>query len=426
MKEKNQPIKDIAGAKIISASQHNISEKQINKNVLKILRYLNDAGFEAYLVGGGVRDLLLKRHPKDFDVATNALPHQIKKLFYNCRLIGRRFRLAHIHFGRDIIEVATLRASHEGAQHHEAHSHEGMVIRDNVYGSIDQDAKRRDFTVNALYYSIKDCSLIDFFHGFTDLQHKKLDVIGDPETRYREDPVRMLRAARIAGKLDLTVTTRTKEPILKLNDLLQKIPPARLFDETIKLFHTGASSKIFPLLSQYGLFAQLFPLTSKSIKKQPSVKTFINALLRDTDTRIHQSKPVAPAFLFAALLWFPLLEIWETKQNEYVTQRESFEKSTSLVISKQKQHTAISQNVSKTIREIWYLQHRLERRRPKFIESLFVHPHFRAAYDLLILRAKTNKSLKEHAGWWTQYQSASKAKQRKMIADMNLKKKKRG
>ncbi len=237
---------------------------------------MKEHGFQAYIVGGGIRDLLLKRKPKDFDIATDARPQALKKLFRNCRLIGRRFRLAHIFFGREIIEVATFRAGHETGEPHEARTRDGLIVRDNVYGTIDQDAWRRDFTINAIYYDVEEGALLDFVDGYRDLKHRILHVIGDPNVRYCEDPVRMLRAARFAGKLGFELEQETETAIFKSNHLLQNISSSRLYDEVVKVFHSGESIKIFPFLERYGLFDQLFPLTAQYFKENENKYIFRN------------------------------------------------------------------------------------------------------------------------------------------------------
>ena len=390
-----------------------------------MIQRLNDAGFEAYLVGGGIRDLLLDRHPKDFDIATNALPNQIKKLFDNCRLIGRRFRLAHIFFGREIIEVATFRAGHEGAQAHEARTrNDGMVVRDNVYGTIEQDALRRDFTINALYYNLKDAALLDFTNGFKDLQNKKLHIIGDPKTRYQEDPVRMLRAARIAGKLCLSISRDTAEQITKMNHLLSNISPARLYDETIKLFHCGFANHTLPLLEKYELLKYLLPLTDNCLKKRHRfAKKLITHLLQNTDERIHQKKPITPAFLFAVALWYPLVETWtELRKEKDLTNLQAFEIAAKEILRKQNKYTTIPKYIIAITNQIWELQHHLEQRHPKQIFRIAGYKRFRAAYDLLLLRAEAGEKLKPAADWWTEFQTKTEKQQQKMIADIDTKK----
>ncbi|MGD9108965.1 MAG: polynucleotide adenylyltransferase PcnB [Gammaproteobacteria bacterium] len=399
--------------KTISRSKHKISEEQISQNALKVLRVLHNAGFDAYLVGGCVRDLLLGRMPKDFDIVTDALPNQIKKLFRNCRLIGRRFRLAHVYFGREIIEVATFRAG----DIHTAHkTKDGLVMRDNVYGTIDQDVDRRDFTVNALFYDVFSHKILDFVNGFEDLCAKKLDIIGRPSLRYREDPVRILRAVRIAGKLGFTLTSRTAQPIKRLNRLLKNIVPARIFDEVVKTFHCGAAQAIYPLLIRFDLLEKILPLTAHNIKlPRAKVDAFIKKLLRDTDMRIQQNKVVAPAFLFAALLWYALMPVWEKLVKQDVPNSVAFDKAISEVLRVQRQHLAIPHRISLVMREIWRLQRKLELLNPRSIWYVFEHRRFRAAYDLLLLRSKVEKKLRGMVDWWEQFQVASREKRDEMV-----------
>ena len=302
---------------IIPRAAHPISRAAISPGALKVLYRLRSAGFRACLVGGGVRDLLLGREPKDFDVATDALPEQVYKLFRNCRLIGRRFRLAHIHFGEEIVEVATFRATQdlaedlpETARTGRRVSDEGRLLQDNVYGGIEEDALRRDFTINALYYDITNFAVLDYASGMADLQAGLIRLIGDPEQRYREDPVRMLRAVRFAAKLGFRLHPDTEAPLFKLGRLLEDIPPARLFDEVLKLFLGGCAVQTFELLRHYRLFGHLFPATERCLggQQQHFPKTLLVRALVNTDARLAENKSVTPAFLFAALLWEPLQE----------------------------------------------------------------------------------------------------------------------
>lgn len=410
--KQNKYHKDIA--EIIPRAEHGIVEKNISKNAMHVLRHLHNVGFDAYLVGGCVRDLLLNRHPKDYDIVTNAHPNQIKKLFRNCRLIGRRFRLAHIYFGREILEVATFRAGHEGALQHEARTKDGMVVRDNVYGTIDQDAGRRDFTINALFYNVADHTVLDFFEGFRDLQRGKLDIIGEPKLRYQEDPVRMLRAVRIAGKLGFTLTPRTRKPMRELSHLLRKVPPARLFDETVKTFHSGAAQKIYPLLIKNNLLPQLFPFAEAA--------SIVKHLLRNTDARIRQHKFVAPGFLFAGLLWDSLMQFWQAEEDGEIPRSVAFDNAVRKVLREQSKYIAIPRRVATIMREIWRLQRHLEPIRSRLVNKVFEHPRFRAGYDLLLLRAKVDKELKAAAGWWTQFQEVSQAKREEMIFALDFQK----
>ena len=289
---------------IITRDQHVISRAQISDKALSVLYRLKNAGYGAYLVGGGVRDLSLGREPKDFDVATDATPDEVKALFRNCRLIGRRFRLAHVHWGPEIIEVATFRAmtpdADSGDKDHVVE--DGLVLRDNVYGTIEEDALRRDFTINALYYNIADFSVVDYAGGMADLQAGRLRLIGDPAVRYREDPVRMLRAVRFAAKLGFTIDSATAAPIPRMADLLDDIPPARLFDEVLKLFMAGQGVETFEALRHHGLFRYLFPASDTALDDDDhgQLITFVARALESTDARVNNDRPVTPAFLFAA------------------------------------------------------------------------------------------------------------------------------
>ncbi len=395
---------------VLSRDQHSISRSQISDNALKVLYRLNKAGYDAFLVGGGVRDLLLGRRPKDFDIATNATPEQIKKLFSNCRLIGRRFRLAHVVFGRDVIEVATFRGHHHKvntSKHMSSRSEEGMLLRDNVYGTIEEDAERRDFTVNALYYSIRDFSLHDFHGGLEDLKAGVLELIGDPETRYREDPVRMLRAIRFAAKLDLRLSDRTAAPIRELAPLLADIPAARLFEETLKLFLAGDALKTYQLLREYHLFAPLFPQVNDLLTPAGNspFERFLELALRNTDKRVHDDLPVTPAFFYATLLW----GVVEKRSRDLATQtslppQDVLSLAMNEAIDTQVRSIAVPRRYTTDVRDIWVLQDRLPRRAGKRAERLYAHPKFRAAFDFLELRSQVDHRLQELVGWWKDYQ----------------------
>ncbi len=404
----------------LAREEHNVSRKKISPSALKVLYRLTEAGYDAYLVGGGVRDILLELSPKDFDIATNATPEEIKKLFRNCRLIGRRFRLAHILFGREIIEVATFRAAHKSSSNNHT-SKQGLLIRDNVYGSLEEDAFRRDFTVNALYYSVKNFSVIDHVGGLSDLQKKQLRLIGDPDERYREDPVRMLRAIRLSVKLNLSIEANTAKPIAELASLLEHVPPARLWDESNKLFLAGHAFDTWHTLNQYAVIQHLLPETYKSFN-DPNNKqfiAFINQALKNTDQRIHANKSVTPAFLFSIFLWLPMKNLAQTFIAKGVSHYEANQKAASKVFNRQNQHIAIPKRFSITIREIWELQFRLTNRRKRNVESLMQHNRFRAAYDFLCLSAGDDPKLSELAQWWTLYQESNSNQQLKMINDVS-------
>ena len=374
-----------------------------------MLYRLKSAGCEAHLVGGGVRDLLLGREPKDFDVATDASPEQVKAVFRNCRLIGRRFRLAHVQFGREIIEVATFRAGQDAEVPEQHQTDEGMLLRDNVYGNIEQDALRRDFTVNALYYNIADFSIIDYASGVADLQAGVLRLLGDPKTRYREDPVRMLRAVRFAAKLGFRIDRDTEQPIRDLATLLRDIPPARLFEETLKLFLSGTAVGCFEKLRQYGLFAQLFPDTEVCLSRleHEFPLTLVLKGLENTDNRVREEKPVTPAYLFAVLLWEPVRQGAEALQGHGISPYQALQQSAAEVVSRQLAYVSLPRRFSTPMQEIWVMQSRFGQTNGKRPQRLLAHPRFRAAYDFLLLRASAGEADSELAAWWTEFQQGN-------------------
>lgn len=390
-----------------------------------MLSRLRRAGYDAYLVGGCVRDLLIGKIPKDFDVSTNAHPEQVQEVFRNCRLIGRRFRLAHIHFGREVIEVATFRAPHH--QQGESLQHEdGRILRDNVYGTEEEDAWRRDFTVNALYYDISDFSVRDHVGAMPDIESRTLRMIGEPSERYKEDPVRMLRAIRFSAKLDFTIDPETQSPIKDLGAMLKDIPSSRLFDELLKLFHGAAAVKTFYLLRENDLLRYLFPLTDDYLNDNAnsSAEELINASLANTDARISEGKSVTPAFLFAAMLWGPLLKELDRKSYK-VPQYQAIHIAADQLLVAQLQYTSIPRRFSVMMREIWQLQSRFEVRWGKRPWRLLEHPRFRAAYDFLVLRANAEEVPMELATWWTDFQECSESEQKKMLKKSDAPKKRR-
>ncbi len=380
---------------------------------------LKNAGFQGLLVGGGVRDLLLGREPKDFDVATDATPEQIHELFRNCRLIGRRFRLAHIRFGREIIETATFRGSGDGGESDD-HSlnDEGRVLRDNVYGTLEEDAWRRDFTINALYYNIADFSVIDYTNGMDDLRNGIIRLIGEPEQRYREDPVRMIRAVRFAAKLGFRIHEQADEALFELGHLLKQVAPARLFDEVMKLLMSGIGLQTFELLRHYDLFRYLFPMTDEALSHEehdfPHI--LIARALSNTDARIADDKPVTPAFLYAALLWDPVrLRTEKIIKEEQLHVAPAMQRAVASVISEQAECTSIPRRFSLPMREIWGLQSRFRHRYGRRAKSLLAHPRFRAAYDFLLLRAEAGEEEQELADWWTHIQEVDDSERDKML-----------
>ncbi|WP_172838898.1 polynucleotide adenylyltransferase PcnB [Solemya velesiana gill symbiont] len=406
----------IATPVIIPRPDHTISRANISENAVKVLYRLKNAGYEAYLVGGGVRDLLLGREPKDFDIATNAHPEEVKKVFRNCRLIGRRFRLAHVHFGREIIEVATFRSMQEPGEEGDRETENGMLLRDNVYGTIEEDALRRDFTVNALYYNIEDFSVVDYTGGMADLEQGVLRLLGDPETRYREDPVRMLRAARFAAKLGFRINEACEAPIFELSDLLQSVPAARLFDEVLKLFMGGVALESFEKLRHYNLFGQLFPETEEALahEEHEFPITFVTRGMQNTDTRVHEGKPVTPAFLFAVLLWEPVRQLADEFRLGGESPLQAMQQAGSEIVFRQAQRISLPKRFSIPMREIWNLQHRFEFRTGKRPHRLLAHPRFRAAYDFLLLRAESGEADQELADWWTRFQELEGDERNKM------------
>ncbi len=404
--------------RIIPRDQHCISRSNISENCLKVLYRLNKAGYEAYLVGGGVRDLLLGREPKDFDIATNATPEEVRSLFRNCRLVGRRFLLAHILFGRDVIEVATFRGQlgDDDDGDHEVEEG-GRILRDNVYGTLEEDAWRRDFSINALYYNINDFSVVDYTGGVADLEKGELRLIGDAAQRYREDPVRMLRAVRFAAKIGFRIHPESEQTIYELGHLLEDIPAARLFDEVLKLLMGGHAVQTYELLRHYDLFQYLFPLTETALEREEQhfPLTMLVRALENTDARVAEGKPVTPAFLYAALLWEPvrqrMAQMVRAGESEHIAMREAAE----VVVQQQVRTTSLPRRFSTPMQEIWAMQLRLPSRAGRRAHRLMEHQRFRAAYDFLLLRAEAGEVEQELADWWTQFQEADEGLRRNMI-----------
>ena len=385
-----------------------------------MLYRLKNAGFEGYLVGGGVRDLLLGREPKDFDVVTDARPEQVKKLFRNCRLIGRRFRLAHVRFGHEVIEVATFRARADAAAEGERVTVNGRILRDNIYGTLEEDVWRRDFSINSLYYSIRDFSVADFTGGMADLRAGTLRLVGDPQVRYREDPVRIVRAIRFAGTLGFRIHPDTEAPISRLGSLLEEVPPARLYEEVMKLFHGGFGLRTFELLQHYDVFGRLFPQVQASLVQAeggPSRMLVVKAL-ENTDSRIAEGKPVTPGFLFAALLWGPMEQLAGQLREQGLMESVASHVAASKVIAEQTARTALPRRVTSLIREIWALQPRLLPIKRKRVLELMAHPRFRAAYDFLLLRNEAGEEVGDTARWWTEFQVADEAGRQRLLEQL--------
>jgi len=420
----NEPV-------IIPRAQHSISRSQISDNALKVLHRLKDAGYASLLVGGCVRDLMLGREPKDFDVVTDARPEQIRKLFHNARVIGRRFRLVHVRFGREIIEVATFRAiprdiSEESLPKEDEDDEDGENVSatetggQNIFGNQEEDAVRRDFTVNALYYDIRDFSVLDYVGGAADLEAGILRMIGDPEARYREDPVRMLRAVRFAAKLGFKIEERTAAPIRELASLLASVPAARMFEEVLKLFHGGYALETYEQLRHYGLFEFLFPLTEKSLEREEEgfPVTLVPRALANTDARVNEDKPVTPAFLFAAMLWEPVRQQTAESVARGMNRHDAAYRAAEQALREQMRHVSIPKRFSVPMREIWSMQDRFERRAGMQAFRLLENKRFRAAYDFLLLRAETGETDRVLADWWTRFQEAGDNERRAMVAEI--------
>jgi len=388
----------------IAESRHGIALKELCPHATEVVRDLQNAGFEAYIVGGGVRDLLMGKAPKDFDVATNATPEEVHQIFPRCRLIGRRFRLAHVRKSGTLVEVATFRG--QGIEAGDREELNGRILRDNVWGSVEEDALRRDFTINAMFLDPVSGIIRDYVGGYQDLADKRLRLIGEPELRYREDPVRLLRAARFVAKLGVEPDAGTEEPLRSFAPLLSSVPPARLFEEVCKLFLTGHGLRSLDALQRFGLSSSLFPaLPRGSGVGQVKTGTLLRKALENTDARIREGKSVTPGFLFAAFLWQPVAERSLALMADGVAINDAQTMAADEVFYAQSRSTAIPRRFSTVSRQIWSLQPRLGRITGKRWKRLLAEPRFRAAYDFLLLRAADDASLREVAAFWTRIQS---------------------
>ncbi len=403
--ELNQHQTSKSAALTISHKTHKIDRTLLSSGAHKTIDGLQKAGFEAYIVGGAVRDLLLKRIPKDFDVATNATPEEVNRVFRRSRIIGRRFRLVHVLFGDETIEVSTFRGSHLETDGDSKVADSGRIIRDNVFGSILDDSVRRDFTANALYYDPSSQEVLDFHKGYADIQAGVLRMIGKPETRYAEDPVRMLRAVRLSAKLGLKIEAGTQAPIAKMADLLQDVPPSRLFDEMLKLFLSGHAIESVSALREQHLHHGLLPMLDV-VLEQPMGERFVMLALQNTDDRILSGKTANPSFLFATLLWHEMLAAWETFQAEGHHAIPALHMAMTEVIAIQAEKLAIHNRYTATMKEIWGLQPRFEQRAGKRPFGLLTHPRYRAGYDFLLLRCESGELPMEIGEWWTAFANA--------------------
>jgi poly(A) polymerase len=397
--------------RVYAPSQHPVRAAQLSPAARNVIRSLQGAGFKAFVVGGAVRDLLLGIDPKDFDVATDATPEQVKPLFRRAFVIGRRFRLVHVHQGNEVVEVSTFRAAQTGEDATDEH---GRLLSDNVYGSQAEDALRRDFTINALYFDPADDTIVDYTGGVSDIRARRLKLIGPPVTRYREDPVRMLRAVRLAAKLGLAIEPKTAEPIARLSPLMSNVPPARLFDEMQKLLLSGHAVETLRSLRAHGLSHGLLPLLDV-ILEQPLGQKFIDAALAGTDARVREDKGVSPAFLFATLLWHEVLVTWNAAKARGERALPALFEAMDKVLDAQAARIAIPRRFEATIKEIWALQPRFEQRAGVRPFRLLEHPRFRAAYDFLTLRAQAGEAPAELAEWWTRFQDAGPEERESML-----------
>jgi len=401
------------GPKVYTKAEHGIGRDRLSRGALSTVDGLTKAGYQAYVVGGAVRDLLLGLPPKDFDVATNATPEQVHATFRRSRLIGRRFRIVHVLFGAETVEVSTFRTADLTEAETDEH---GRVLRDNTFGDIVSDAERRDFTINALYYDAVSESVIDYHGGVGDLRKKTLRMIGDPATRYREDPVRMLRVARFAAKLGFKIDPHTRAPIVEVSPLLSNVPSSRLFDEMMKLLLSGHAVAAVKQLREEGLHHGLLPMLDV-ILEQPMGEKFVMLALARTDERILQGKGVAPGFLFAALLWHEVLKTWNEMKAKGAHSMPSLFEAMNVVLDTQTEKLAIQRRFVADMREIWSLQPRFERMNGRAPFKLLEHPRFRAAYDFTLLRAESGEIERSVGEWWTSFYDADAEERNRMTSE---------
>ncbi len=397
---------------IIPLKTHGITRDMLSRGAERVCDDLERAGYQAFVVGGAVRDLLLGRDPKDFDIATNATPEQVKRVCRRSRIIGRRFQIVHVMVGQELIEVTTFRALHDDNTATDEH---GRVLRDNTFGSQSDDAARRDFTVNALYYDPYDETIHDYHHGYADLKAGLLCMIGDPEVRYREDPVRMLRAVRLGAKLGLDIDAATRKPIRSMAPLLDNVPPARLFDEMLKLLTCGDALACLKRLRAEGLHHGVLPLLDV-ILEQPLGERFVEQALTNTDQRIREGKSISPGFLFAALLWHEVLAHWNKRKDKGEIAIPALFAAMADVLDRQAEKLAITKRLVGDIKEIWSLQPRFEQRSGKRPYALLDHPRFRAGYDFMLLRAQTGEIDRTLGDWWTRFIESDGTAQEALIA----------
>lgn len=393
---------------------HNIDRRHVSRHAIKVCEVLTQHGYDAYIVGGAVRDLIAGLEPKDFDVATNATPEQIRPLFRRARIIGRRFQLVHVVFGREIIETSTFRAPSTADEFTDEH---GRILRDNLFGTNKEDAARRDFTLNALYYDPLKEEVIDYHNGVKDLQSRLVRMIGDPDTRYREDPVRMMRALRFASKLDATIEPKTLEPIQRLAPLIENVPTSRLFDELLKLLTCGQAMACLYALRDAKLHHAVLPLLEDTWQLEGGER-FVDLALHRTDIRVRTGKPISPAFLFAALLWPLVRQRWEQVCHQGEHPSQALIRAADDVVAKQTRKLPIQRRFQSDMRDIWFMQARFERAAPRAIRRMIEQPRFRAAVDFLQLRAEAREVDSVQAQWWMDLADADSDVQNDMISKL--------
>lgn len=401
---------------ILQPHEHGIDPDLISKNAIRVVSTLQKAGYDAFIVGGAVRDLILGEKPKDFDVATNATPEQVRRLFRRAFLIGRRFQIVHVRMGSDdLFEVTTFRGNSPRPAETDA---SGRLLSDNNFGTQSEDADRRDFTINALYYNPTDQTLLDYHHGMRDIGTKTLRIIGDAEVRYREDPVRMLRVVRFAAKLGFRLDDRTSAPIHQLRYLLSNIPAARLFDESLKLLMSGHAMSCLNELRAFGLHSSLLPLLDDAMAN-PKAARFIELALERTDARIRDGKTVSPGFLFATLLWSEVEAQWETYKADGEYPIPALVDATNYILDKQTEKLAIQRRIATDMKDIWMLQPRLEKRMAKTAYRLLENPHFRAAYDFMLIRCEAGELDAELGEWWSAFIAGDAEERQALLASLN-------
>ncbi|MEE4204227.1 MAG: polynucleotide adenylyltransferase PcnB [Halieaceae bacterium] len=390
--------------KVISAEQHQIPESRVHSGAVSVVRRLKEDGFQAFVVGGAVRDLMLGGHPKDFDVATDATPEQVRERFRGARIIGRRFQIVHVRMGREIIEVTTFRGHGEDSNSKRRESDKGLLLRDNVYGTLDEDAARRDLSVNAMYYDPDTRQVYDHMNGVEDIHNRLVRIIGDPQQRYREDPVRMLRVARFSAKLQFDIETETEHAIQVCSPLLSEIPAARLFDEFLKLFMAGYAKPTLQLLDHHGLLQYLFPEPAHHFQRNESARHLMLEATGNTDKRVHAGKPVTPAFLLAALHWPVVQHVAAQLEHAGEPTVQATHSAGQQIIAEACLHTAIPKRFSIPMREIWDFQPRLEQCKSRRVKDMLASRRFRAAWDLLLLREAAGEDVEQAVAFWGEQQ----------------------